>query len=161
MTLEHKTSHKGQFYEIEIYTSSESWINKLCIDVWFVMIGQYLKIWNLREQKNLNIEKIIFKVVQIKFLAMHITNQKWSFDIFMVGHIQNIFMEHDLNILMIFVIKEKWIILTHTMYCCLLLQIYLCYLWLLLCSRDTYMKTKFYYLFKLVLKAIMLSYFIK
>ncbi len=25
---------------------------------------------------NLNIEKIIFKVVQIKFLAMHITNQK-------------------------------------------------------------------------------------
>ncbi len=48
-------------------------------------------------------------------------------------------MEHDLNILMIFVIKEKWIILTHTMYCCLLLQIYLCYLWLLLCSRDTYM----------------------
>ncbi len=28
-----------------------------------------------RVQKNLNIEKIIFKVVQIKFLAMHITNQ--------------------------------------------------------------------------------------
>ncbi len=27
-------------------------------------------------QKNLNIEKIIFKVVQIKFLAMHINNQK-------------------------------------------------------------------------------------
>ncbi len=35
----------------------------------------YLNIWNLREQKNLNIEKITFKVVQIKFLAMHITNQ--------------------------------------------------------------------------------------
>ncbi len=33
-------------------------------------------------QKNLNIEKIIFKVVQMKFLAMHITNQKLSFDIF-------------------------------------------------------------------------------
>ncbi len=29
-------------------------------------------------QKNLNIEKIIFKVVQIKFLAMHINNQKWQ-----------------------------------------------------------------------------------
>ncbi len=42
VTLEHKTSHKGQFYEIEIYTSSESWINKLFIDVWFVMIEQYL-----------------------------------------------------------------------------------------------------------------------
>ncbi len=31
-------------------------------------------------QKNLNIEKITFKVVQMKFLAMHITNQKLSFD---------------------------------------------------------------------------------
>ncbi len=50
-------------------------------------------------------------------------------------------MEHDLNILMIFGIKENWIILTHTMYCCLLLQIYLCYLWLLLCSRVTYNNT--------------------
>ncbi len=66
------------------------------------MIEQYLKIWNLRVQKNLNIEKIIFKVVQMKFLAMHIYNQKIHFDIFTV---QNIFMEHDLNILMIFVIK--------------------------------------------------------
>ncbi len=33
----------------------------------------YLKIWNLRVQKNQNIEKITFKVVQIRFLAMHIT----------------------------------------------------------------------------------------
>ncbi len=31
----------------------------------------------------------------MKFLAMHITNQKSSFDVFMVGHLQNIFMEHD------------------------------------------------------------------
>ncbi len=63
------------------------------------MIRQYLK--NL-VQKNLNIEKIIFKAVQVKFLAMHITNQKLRFNIFMVGNVQNIFMEHDLNILMIF-----------------------------------------------------------
>ncbi len=42
MTLDHKTSHKGNFFEIEIYTSSESWINKLSIDVWIVTIGQYL-----------------------------------------------------------------------------------------------------------------------
>ncbi len=41
-------------------------------------------------QKNLNIEKISFKVVQMKFLAMHITNQKLSFDIFTVGNLQNI-----------------------------------------------------------------------
>ncbi len=35
----------------------------------------------------------------MKFLAMHITNQKWSFDIFTVGNLQNIFMEHDLSLL--------------------------------------------------------------
>ncbi len=73
-----------------------------------------------------NIKKIIFKVVQIKFLAMHINNQKLHFDIIMVRNVLNIFMEHDLNILMILVITEKCIILTHTMYCWLLLQIYLC-----------------------------------
>ncbi len=43
-----------------------------------------------------NIKKITFKVVQIKFLAMRITNQKWSFYIFMVRHLQTIFMEHNL-----------------------------------------------------------------
>ncbi len=36
----------------------------------------YLEIWNLRVQKHFNIEKIAFKVVQMKSLAMHITNQK-------------------------------------------------------------------------------------
>ncbi len=50
-------------------------------------------------QKNLNIEKIAFKVVQMKFLAMHITNQKLSFDIFTVENLQNIFMEHDLYVI--------------------------------------------------------------
>ncbi len=40
-------------------------------------------------QKNLNIEKIIFKVVKMKFLAMHITNQKLSFDIFTVGNLHH------------------------------------------------------------------------
>ncbi len=73
MTLDNKTSHKGKY--------------------------NYLKIWNLRVQKNLNIEKITFKVLQMKFLAMHITNQKWSFYIFTVGNLQNIFMEHDLNLM--------------------------------------------------------------
>ncbi len=46
--------------------------------------------------KKLNIDKIAFKAVQMKFLAMHITNQKTCLDIFTVGHLQIIFMEHDL-----------------------------------------------------------------
>ncbi len=87
MTLDHKATHKGSFLEIEIFTSSKSWINNLSIVVWFVMIEQYLKICNLRVQKNLNIEKMAFKVVQIKFLAMHITNQKFSFNIFTVVNV--------------------------------------------------------------------------
>ncbi len=35
-------------------------------------------------KKNQNIEKITFKVVQMKFLAMHITNKKLGFYIFTV-----------------------------------------------------------------------------
>ncbi len=50
-------------------------------------------------QNNQNIEKIAFKVVQMKFLAMHITNQKLSFDAFTLENLQNIFMEHDLYLL--------------------------------------------------------------
>ncbi len=50
LTLEHKNSHEGQFSEIKMYASSESWINHISIDVWF---GQYLK----GSKKNLNIEK--------------------------------------------------------------------------------------------------------
>ncbi len=42
MTLDHKTSHKCKFFKIEIYASSERCINNISIDVWFVMIGQYL-----------------------------------------------------------------------------------------------------------------------
>ncbi len=49
----------------------------------------YLKICKKR-----NTEKIDFKV-QMKFLAMHITNKKFSFNIFTVGNLLNIFMEHD------------------------------------------------------------------
>ncbi len=69
------------------------------------MIGQYLAETQLFEnlksevKKNLNIKKFAFKVVQMKFLAMHITNQKLSFDIFTVGYLQNILMEHDLYLI--------------------------------------------------------------
>ncbi len=54
-------------------------------------------IWGCK--KNQNIKKIAFKVVQIKFLAMYITNQQLSFDIFTVGNLQNIFMEHNLYLM--------------------------------------------------------------
>ncbi len=50
-------------------------------------------------QKNQNIEKITFKVVQMKSLAMHITNQKLSSDIFSVVNLQHILMEHDLYLI--------------------------------------------------------------
>ncbi len=59
-----------QFFQIEIYTSSESWINKLSIDA-------------------CNIEKIAFIVVQMKFLVMHIIIIIISFYIFTVGNFQN------------------------------------------------------------------------
>ncbi len=44
-------------------------------------------------QKNLNTEKITFKIIYMKFLAMHITDQKLRFDIFTVGTSLNIFMD--------------------------------------------------------------------
>ncbi len=109
--------------------------NKLSIDVWFVRIGQYLAEIQLFEYlesecaKNFNIEKITFKVVQMKFLAMHITNQKLSFDIFTVENLLNIFMEHDLYLNDIWH-KRKIDNLTHAVYFWLLLQIYPCKLWL-------------------------------
>ncbi len=75
--------------------------------MWFVRIEQYLAEIQLFEnlesegakKKNQNTEKITFKVVQMKFLAMHITNQKLSFDIFTIGNVQHIFMEHDLYVI--------------------------------------------------------------
>ncbi len=42
VTLDNKTSNKVQFSEIAIYTSPESWINKISFDTWFVRIGPYL-----------------------------------------------------------------------------------------------------------------------
>ncbi len=51
----------------------------------------FVKIWNfLRVHKNLNTEKIAFKVVQMKSLAMHITDQKLRFNIFTLGNLQKI-----------------------------------------------------------------------
>ncbi len=67
------------------------------------MIGQYLAeiqlFENLEFAKNQNIEKIAFKVVQMKLLAMHITNPKLSFYTFTEENSQNILMEHDLYLI--------------------------------------------------------------
>ncbi len=39
-------------------------------------------------------KKITFKVVRMKFFAMHITNQKFCFYIFTIRNLLNIVMEH-------------------------------------------------------------------
>ncbi len=95
MTKDHKTSQKINKLRFMHHLKAE-------------LISCEMQLFvNLESEgaKYQNIKKIIFKVVQRKFLAMHITNQKLHFDIFMVVNLLNIFMEHDLNILMIFGIK--------------------------------------------------------
>ncbi len=42
VTLAHKTSHKGSFFESEIYASPEIWINKLSMDESFVRTNEVL-----------------------------------------------------------------------------------------------------------------------
>ncbi len=45
------------------------------------------------------LRKIAFKAVRMKFLAIYIHNKKLSVDIFTIGSLQNIFMEHDLYLI--------------------------------------------------------------
>ncbi len=87
MTLDHKTSNNLN--------------KKLSIDVWFVMIEQYLAekelFENLESEGAKKIE--ILRKSPLKFLTTHITNNKFIFDIFTVGNVQNIFMEHGLYLM--------------------------------------------------------------
>ncbi len=97
----------------------------------------YLRIWNLRVQTNLKIEKIAFKVVQIMFLTMHITNQKLSFDIFTVVNLQT----SSWNMIFTLYPNDLWykiVFTVQTVYLWLLPQIYLSDLRLVLWSRVTY-----------------------
>ncbi len=55
--------------------------------------------YGLHKKKKKNIENIAFKVVQNKFLAIYIANQKLSFGIFTVGNVLNIFMKHNLYLI--------------------------------------------------------------
>ncbi len=67
---------------------NNSWINTFSIDAWFVRIWQYLaeielfknlKSEEFQKKKCQARQKIAFKFVQMKFLAMHITNQIFFF----------------------------------------------------------------------------------
>ncbi len=91
-----------------------------------------MKIWNLRVQKMLRLIKSLLKL-PLKTMFLYIYGRKYTKYLYGTWSL--------LNILMIFGIKRKIIviILAHTMYCWLLLQIYQCYLWLLLGSMVTYM----------------------
>uniref|UniRef100_A0A671QZA2 Ecotropic viral integration site 5 protein homolog n=1 Tax=Sinocyclocheilus anshuiensis TaxID=1608454 RepID=A0A671QZA2_9TELE len=79
--LKHEVMSVVNFSKLR-FKNNMKLINKPSIDAWFVRIGQYLAEIQLFENlesegaKNLNIEKIAFKVVQMTSLAMHITNQK-------------------------------------------------------------------------------------
>ncbi len=84
------------------------------------LLFNYLKTWNQKVQKKQqHNEEIAYKFVQMKFLVMYFANKKLSFYIFMCRIITKYLhgTRSLLNTLMIFGIKEKSIILTHTMYC--------------------------------------------
>ncbi len=66
------------------------WTTKPVKRLHFFIFGWDTTVWT---------SEIAFKVVQIKFLAMHIIKQNLSFDIFTVGNVQNNFMEHDVNLI--------------------------------------------------------------
>ncbi len=74
------------------------------------------------QKKNQYAERIAFKVVKIKSLALHINNQKKVFWYLQ----QKIDKISSWNMILIFCIQEKSIILAHAMYYWLLLQIHMC-----------------------------------
>ncbi len=83
-------------FKIEIYTS-ESWIYIFLVHVsnsWFVMIRQYLA--EIQQFENLESEGATKSKYWKNTQCLLIIIKQ---DIFMVGHLQNIFMEHDLYLI--------------------------------------------------------------
>ncbi len=94
VTQDRKTSHNGPFFLIKD-RAIFGWDTTIWIS----------GIWGCKN--NINIEKITFEVVQIKFLAMHITNQTYMFEIY--GRKCTKYLNGTwslLNILMLFGIKK-------------------------------------------------------
>ncbi len=78
MIMDLKTSNKGHIFEIEIYTWTESWINKFYIDCYDrTMFGRYTTIWKSGAWGC--IEKIAFKVVQMKQCILLIKKFKFLY----------------------------------------------------------------------------------
>jgi len=61
-------------------------------------IARYLNIWNLRVQKKQKKTKVV-KVVNLCSRVCSIHSHKYMFDIFTVGNLLNICMEHDLYLI--------------------------------------------------------------
>ncbi len=60
-------------------------------DNWFIYLAKIQLFENLESEGAkyiyINIEKITFKLVKMKFLGMHITNKFFFLNIFMVGNV--------------------------------------------------------------------------
>lgn len=56
------------------------------------IFGPDTTIWTFKSEgsKNLNTGEKAFQVVKMKFFAMHVTNNFLKFDVFLIGHLQNL-----------------------------------------------------------------------
>jgi len=69
----------------------------VCCNIWPKKLFENLESEGAKKYQNIG--NFTFKDVKIKFLAMLISNKKFSFGIFMVENVQNIFMELDISLI--------------------------------------------------------------